>query len=228
MSDDKKIKIYKNPKRNVKETYVKYVPQYQIAGVEPEEMKKTIVPPNMIAVKAKPSVDNPRLPRPAIRQSYAEVTNSPIGTGKSPVPNVGNNLEHTWAGINEELVDDLSDDMSNHPMIDNNEFVTNQALGLSEDDQLEVQEKLSLENNNLTEINATNEDIANIISNLDDQDYLLIINGTAVCSGTMEDIQDQTRLLVFGEHPICDGNPIPVDDIVIIKKIPIKVGLFIE
>jgi hypothetical protein len=49
-----------------------------------------------------------------------------------------------------------------------------------------------------------------------------------LCSGPKEEIEDQARALVFGEHEMCDGNPVPVDDIVILKRVKVKVGLFLE
>jgi hypothetical protein len=63
---------------------------------------------------------------------------------------------------------------------------------------------------------------------LQEDDYLLLVDGTAICSGPMDEVQEQARGLVFGEHPLCDGEPIPVDDIVVIKRVKLKVGLFLE
>ena len=52
--------------------------------------------------------DNPRAKRPLIRpQPYAEAVPSPVGRGRGLLPNVGNNLEQTWSGVDGEIVDDL-------------------------------------------------------------------------------------------------------------------------
>ena len=67
-----------------------------------------------------------------------------------------------------------------------------------------------------------------ILQDLEEGSYLLLANGIAVCSGPLEDIQEQASALVFGEHDLCAGNPIPVEDIVILKRAVIKFGLFLD
>ena len=58
------------------------------------------------------------------------------------------------------------------------------------------------EENFLTENNLQNsikdEYLSTAIKNLEDDDYLLIVDGAAICSGPMEEIQEQARALVFG------------------------------
>jgi len=34
--------------------------------------------------------------------------------------------------------------------------------------------------------------------------------------------------LVFGEHEMCGGSPIPVEDLLIVKRVKVKVGLFFD
>lgn len=236
-----KVKIYKNPERETTETYKPYVPQYQLRGIEPEEYRASVTG---LTSKINLPSDNPRASKPPIRQPYAEIAQSPIGRGKGPVPNVGNNMEHTWSSVNEEIVDDLAGNSGldpNHEMIDNNEFVTPQALGLSEelpmlDEVAHPTKKIfnpstfksQNELNEIIENQKTQDDLFSIVHDLEEQAYLLIVNGVAICSGPLEEIQDQARALVFGEHEMCDGNPIPVEDLVVLKRTSIKVGLFLE
>lgn len=219
-----KIKVYKNPNRDKPETYQAYVPQYQLEGKEPIEIGGSIngfVKPNPLPL------DNPRAVRAPIRQPYAEAVSSPVGRGRGPVPNVGNNMEHTWSAVNGDIVDDMELD-PNHPMVDNNDYVSASALGLPEE---VPQPKPFLTQNELTHImkqEQSQDDLFSIVQDLDEDYYLLIVNGVAVCSGPVEEIQDQARALVFGEHELCDGNPIPTEDIIILKRAKIKVGLFLE
>lgn len=239
-----KIKVYKNPEREAKENYKPYVPQYQLRGMEPEEHKSSTT--TVIGIRPKTDLpsDNPRAPKPPIRQPYAEAVSSPVGRGRGPVPNVGNNMEHTWSSVNEEIVDDLTGNSAldpDHEMIDNNEFVTAQALGLKEElpmldeiahpSQKIFNPKTFLSQDELNRVMKTQEsqdDLFSIVQDLEENAYLLIVNGVAVCSGPFEEIQDQARALVFGEHELCDGNPIPAEDLVILKRAAIKVGLFLE
>jgi hypothetical protein len=106
---DSKVKLYKNPARSKPEPRKVYTPQYQVMGVEPEEFKSAVAPANHIIVARSPqTADNPRTRTPGMRQPYAETVTSPIGRGRGPVPNVGNNMEHTWSSVDVEIVDDIS------------------------------------------------------------------------------------------------------------------------
>ena len=235
MSDDKKVKTIRNPERDKPLVYKPYVPQYQIEGIEPKPYNGAIVPGAQVA---RPSTDNPRLKRAPIQQPYAEATVSPVGTGRGPVPNVGNNMEHTWSSVDGEIVDDISNEGidPNHPMIDNNDFVTDEAFGFRNgltaadiQPQHRMQPPVALEQEVETVHRPSNsEDLIPIVADLDEEAYLLIVSGTPVCSGPKEEIEDQARAFVFGEHEMCDGNPVPVDDIIILKRVKVKIGLFLE
>lgn len=236
-----KVKVYKNPARDEKETYKPYVPQYKLRGMEPEEHKG--LSSTILGIQAKVDplpLDNPRAPRAAIRQPYAEVAPSPVGRGRGPVPNVGNNMEHTWSSVNEEIVDDLGNSSVDldHEMIDNNDYVTPAALGLPPeelpvlDEVAHPQQKIFNPKPFLSEVELKqaikDDDLFSIVEDLEEGTYLLIVNGVAICSGPLDEIQDQARALVFGEHELCDGNPIPAEDLVILKRATIRVGLFLE
>jgi len=240
MSDtDGKVKLIKNPERNKPAPYKPYVPQYQVHGVEPAEYRSAVVPGGVKV--ARPSAlppDNPRSRRMPVRQPYAETTTSPIGRGRGPVPNVGNNMEHTWSSVDGEIIDDLTGENvdPNQQMIDNNDYVTDEAFGYQSGPtaadihpEHHVYPASMLEQ----EIQANRqpadpEDLLPILTALDDDSYLLIVSGVPVCSGPKEEIEDQARAMVFGEHEMCDGNPVPIDDIVILKRVKVKVGLFLE
>lgn len=238
MSDtDGKVKLIKNPERDKPAPYKPYVPQYQVHGVEPTEYQSAVVPggTKIARPSALPS-DNPRARRAPLRQPYAEVTTSPIGRG--PVPNVGNNMEHTWSSVDGEIVDDLSgqDIDPNQQMIDNNDYVSDAAFGFQNGPTAadirpghHAYPPSALEQEvQAVRQPADSEDLLPVLTALDDDAYLLIVSGVPVCSGPKEEIEDQARALVFGEHEMCDGNEIPVDDIIILKRVKVKVGLFLE
>lgn len=242
MSTKGKVKLYKNPSRSRPDTQKPYVPQYQIMGVEPQEYKSPLAPGYHVEI-AKPSTDNPRKPRVVMQQPYAEAVTSPIGRGRGPIPNVGNNMEQTWSSVDGEIVDDLTEDHSDQPMVDNNEFVTNEALGLPpeaplvvEDDNnrpfvIETEEPSEDEEVSDEEFGDTTELgglLYQALTAMSGGEYLLLIKGEMVCSGPLDYIQATTRELVFGEHERCQGNPVPVDDILVIKKTKIEVGVFLE
>lgn len=230
MSTDKKIKVYKNPARTSPENAVKqYVPQYQLMGVNPSEYKSPI-PAGTQVKQAPPSTDNPRAPRAAVRQPYAETVTSPIGRGKGALPNVGNNMEQTWSGVDSDIIDDISGIDVEAPMVDNNEFVSAAAFGLPEETELEVQSQDSPKSF-LTkeELDAAilSDSIVDIIRGLEEDEYLLLVHSDVVCSGDLSDVQEQARLIIFGEHESY-GNPVSIDDIVVIKRTKIKMGVFLE
>jgi hypothetical protein len=239
-----KVKTYKNPDRNKPEDYKPYVPQYIVEGKEPREYKSAVLSDTVIAVK-QASEDNPRTRKAAIRQPYAEAVPSPVGRGRGPIPNVGNNVEHTWSSVDGEIFDDLSGEQQldpNHPMVDNNDFVSPAALGLQQEELPmldEVQNPTPKQFVQASPVPGTpkqmfsappsgDEDLFPIVRDLEQGAYLLIVGGVPVCSGPKEEIEDQAKAFIFGEHEMCDGNPIPDDDIVIIKRVPIKIGLFLE
>jgi hypothetical protein len=230
MSTKGKVKVYKNPARNKPDAFKPYIPQYQIKGVEPQEYKSPLAPGYHTEV-AKPSTDNPRQPRPVIRQPYAEAVPSPIGRGRGLLPNVGNNMEQTWSSVDGEIVDDLTEaPQEDESLVDNNEYVTNEALGLPPDAPLvveydEPEEEAPEEIEYSTELGSL---LYQSLLHMEDGNYLLLIKGQIVEAGTLEHIQEVTRALVFGEHAEYEGNPVPVDDILVIKKAKIEVGVFLE
>lgn len=235
MSNDGKVKFYKNPARKAGETLKPYVPQYQQMGVSPEEYKSPLSPGYNLGkvVVAKPSMVNPRSPRPIMQQPYAESINSPIGRGRGLIPNVGNNMEQTWSSVDGELVDDISGVDPDHTMIDNNDFVSTTAFGESElvsfpEQPKPVPEppKTFLSGNELQNA-LKNEYLTTLAQQLDKDEYLILVFGEPICSGSSSFVQEQTRDLVFGEHELYPNNPVSTDDIVILKRVEIKVGVFL-
>lgn len=179
-------KIYRNPERNKPQAHQQYVPQYKSLGVKPVQQPSRIVEGN----NAKPvfTGDNPRLKIPV------------FDVKQSMLPNVG---AEDWM---EENVD------PNHPMIDNNEFVSYQSLGAQDP----------------STIPENNEDLLPFLHSTEEGVYTLIVGNTIVKQGSLQEVEAEASLFIFGEHEFCNGNPVPVEEILILKKIRIKTGLFLE
>lgn len=231
MSD--KIKFYKNPARNKAEAHNMYVPQYKLLDVEPEKyISPTSNNSNVkIAMQKFPySEENQRNRKPSIRQPYAEIVEQvKIGA----LPNIGNNVEQTWSSIDSEIIDDISD-FDQSKFIDNNDFVSENAFGQSAMSSFEEKEELPV----LDEIKSPNYskkiftkkqstfNIASLNDELNENEYMLFIESVPFCSGSLDLIQEELNLLVFGEHSEFDKS-ISIDDILIIKRVKLKVGAFI-
>ena len=214
------IKYYTNPARKDKDK-IDRVPQYQQLGIQPEEYKSNTLPGNVLVVRN--GVDDSDLSRnrkPSIRQPYAEVAESPIGIGKGVIPNVGNNMEQTWTALDGEIVDDITGEVVNidpEKMIDNNEFInpneTEDPKAFLSRDELQ---------------NILKQGLSSELSSINDNDYILLVDGEIIAISSLEDIQEQASSFVFGENELCEGQPVPIENITILKKVKIKIGLFID
>jgi hypothetical protein len=238
------VKYYTNPERNKPEQFKPYVPQYQEKEIEPIVHSSIPLPAGHYALnlKATPSQDNPRLPRPAMRQPYAEAVPSPVGVGRGALPNVGNNIEQAWVSEGEQIIDDITD---------NNDFVDPKVFNFSEQQkqQLNGRQLQFVAEDTLRDLpndeevlelpmtkpfltqhdlqNVIDTDLSKVVASVEENEYLLLINGGAICSGNFEDIQQQTQDLVFGKHPLAQGNPVPAEDIIVLKRMKINIGVFL-
>lgn len=201
-----KIKLYKNSERNVTVAHQPYVPQYQILGLDPEEYKISTIPSDTPISKG--SEVNPRDKKPVMRTSIP--TNSV--QKKNSIPNVGHNRDYTWSGVDNQIIDDLADVEIMSPMIDNNDYISDDALGV-----------VSQDVNNKEKIESASD-----LSSVKEDEYVLIVNETIICSGDLKVVESQVKDLVFGDHELCDGQPIPVQELIVMKRVAIKIGVFLE
>ncbi len=219
--------FFKNPIRGqVTPKFKPYVPQYKVRGVEPEVILSATVPDmvNRAKTMRQPmprSLTNPRLrPPPSIGKNvpYAELPpNEVMSSGK--FPNVGNNIETSW-GPNEEFYDMDQTSVANipaHLLVDNNE--TDDANYANIPEMMEAPP---------TERDLTVYDDESEEEPDGDGDFILVVKDTIVSSfSTLKAIEEEVKALVFGEHPLCKTNEIANDDIVVLKKMKIKVGVFL-
>jgi hypothetical protein len=233
------VKLYKNPHRNEVEDFEKNQPQYKQLGMVPNYSNDK--------VSIKPEVDllNPRTRVLSIRETVNKPTQQvpPVG-----LVNVGNNMEHTWSGVDGEIYDDVSDlELDpNQKMIDNNVYVEPAKFEPSEYikkqmdivlDKIpaeELQEFAKEAKKFLTEKDlreALTAELQEKISSLPlikEDEYILMIDGVVIDIGSLEKVEEQANLLVFGDHELCAGHPVPAENLLILKRVKIKIGLFLE
>ena len=218
-------KFYVNNKRQEAETrnanYRPYVPQYKLRGLEPDDFavgkKKFDTKQNAIIIKGNADLTNsvPTFRGNSISNNvpFAEVL---APTEQMNLPNVGNNIENTWASFDNEIIDDigLTAVNTNTTMIDNNEYIN------IEDASPYINQPAAPD--------VATADVATADVELQDDEYLLAIEETIIATGPLEVIEQQVKDLVFGEHELCGGKQIPVDDLIVLKRIKIKIGVFID
>lgn len=195
-------KYYKNPGRVTNETVPKYVPQYKIHDLEPQIHATVKVPSNTIISSG--SELNPRDKRPAIRQEvYAPI---PEKTKINSIPNVGNSMSTSWSGVDGELIDEVILDPNAKMKEHSNETLDAMAM-------LEEQKKSEQPNEN---------SLISSLYELNEGDFVLLVQGILICSGELEDLEKEVRALLLGDDPI------DVEDILVLKRSKIKMGVFLE
>jgi hypothetical protein len=196
-----------------------YVPNYKKMNVVPIGMQPSL---HSQFVISRGSTNNPReRAAPQTRTvPFAEVViedNFPIGMG--PVPNVGNNIEHTWAGVDGDIIDDLGLD-ANQPMIDNNDYV--------EELPPVTQRKIEASYQQQHDEDLIAYQSMNAIDTKQLSEYSLLIFGEFYSSGTLEDIQKEVTDILYNQHALSKHSTITLDDITVLKKMSIKFGVFIN
>jgi hypothetical protein len=127
--------------------------------------------------------------------------------------------------VDGDIIDDVSLNQE-HQMIDNNEFVTSTALHLTPDSSNNAKEQSNLfeaPEDSFEVVHKT--DLLSVLEDLEVTSYLLLVKGVPICSGPKEEIEEQVDSLVFGQHELCDGEPISENDIMVFNKLSIKVGV---
>jgi len=202
-------KYFKNPQREKdNKTYEPYVPEYQARGISLEDMvgkDKMITTGASLTVNAPvKSFNNPRQ-RPEPPESSKNVPFADISIKSetlTQLPNVGNNIEHMWSG---DIIDDVDLDQ-NEVMIDNN-LIIEPAIGDMEPKVVLNSEKIEVNN---------------------EQEYMVIVSEQLIHSGNQLSTEDVVRQLIFGEHSSSSGVKIDINDILVLKRVKIKMGVFIE
>lgn len=219
-------KIYKDPARLTKVPYKPYVPAYQVHGFTPTEISTSSIDDAKVEITKQnivTSFSNPRVrPAPVLQKMIPFADISPMASpiGNSPIPNTGNNMENSWVSVDGDEFDDvfIEEDQDlhkaqldpNHPMIDNN--IDDEINYINIPNQI----TLPIENN------------SNNSLDIGENECVLIIAGSIIKIGSLEIVQEEVRKLVFGEHELNKENNINLDDIIVLKRIKIKIGVFLD
>lgn len=222
-----KSKYFKNPERGQIKPFQPYVPQWQLWGREPTEAGKI---PNNVAqqtTKHAPFVSylSPKIqPAPTIGQNVPFAEEVSANLGHAPLPNIGNNVENTWAGIDGMTIDneDVTEVDINKTMIDNNYDDPRNYNSIPKVLKQPPEPQRSQDNSN----DMIESDTGYLDIGLDDA--VLVVCGEIISIAPLSSIEEEVRSLVFGEHPLSKTNNITIDDILVLKRIKIKVGVFLE
>lgn len=202
-----------------------YVPNYKQLNITPNQMSPSNGAQFVVSTGSKQNPRERAVPRTRAIP-FAEVViedKFPIGTG--PVPNIGNNIEHTWAGVDGEIVDDIGlYDGTHQEMIDNNDFV---EIDEPTPGHQKIEEEIRKQET--YEYQApTDEGMESFVDTKKLEDYTLLIFGEFYSSGSLEEIQREVADILYEQHPLCKHAKITLDDITVLKKVAIKFGVFIS
>jgi hypothetical protein len=207
-----KVKYYRNADRNVKEPFYRSQPQYQALGAQPTQFGEAA---NVIS------------------------NNLNLSRIKQESPRYGT----YQVGLQDNALDDSFDvefDESNDqtPMIDNNDYVVIETksnpikpknLPTIEAPRFKQQAPTQVLSNPpkasprvQTTVQVQRDETIEILKELKTDEYLLIANGEVLCSGPLEEIEEQAKNIYFDEK-----SNMEINDLIILKRISIKVGLFL-
>lgn len=192
-------KIIRNQERNIKPIFKPYVPQYKIWDREPTPAPSSHPFKNANQpIFVKSNVSkNTSQPQQKQTKPYAETH---IQTNNI-MPNVG---AMAWNG---EIEDDIGLDEQTQ-LIDNNDYYTAAAL---ENINPEIEQQAPISND----------------VDLQEDEYLLMVNGEIISTGALNPIQREVKDLVFGDHALFQEQ-IPLENIMVLKRIKIKMGVFLD
>jgi hypothetical protein len=196
--------------------YKPYVPQYIEHNLKPLPMPSRRVPaeqttPTVPFLAFNKKREAQSAVSPSVNVPYAEV-----GANRPPasrVLNVGNNIENGWTTV-ENLsapstfsITERQEPVNPHqPMIDNNDFIDfTQEIAPVQPSRppLKIEQSKPVSTPGLPAVG----------------EYILVIRGELVASGTADAIEDQVLSFI--------DETTDTDDIVVMKRIGIKIGAFI-
>ena len=59
-------------------------------------------------------------------------------------------------------------------------------------------------------------------------EYILMVLGKLIASGSLEDIEKRVKAIIYGEDQSFSGLEVGLDDIVVLKRVALKIGVFID
>lgn len=210
-----KVKFYSNPQRNSVAKPERYVPHYQVQGINPAYMRGVPGGSNVALSNNQPVVnpsDNPRTRPDPMALPYAtdgsyenDYDFYDDAHGNDFIPNVGN-VDNSWnydPKVQNNIVDDID--------IDVDESAYEERIEATHSHQEE-----SLPETDLP-LNASSKD-----------DYVLIFEDSILKVGDLSSMEPIIHSLLNGTHDLSIGKKVTVDDVILLKRVKIKFGLFFE
>jgi hypothetical protein len=103
----------------------------------------------------------------------------------------------------------IEDNYSNH-IIDNNEFIA--PINILEIKKTLIQTEIPKEENNIPSVG----------------DYILMVFGKIILTGNFYDIEEKVKAIIYGEDNSFSDKEVKTDDIVVLKRLAVKAGVFID
>jgi hypothetical protein len=150
-------------------------------------------------------------PRPAMsfEPEHQRLGITPIQRGNTKFD------EPTFSGLDGEIYDENSDtplriDRDRH-MVDNNDY-------LFSFNETPIVDTITTQNTKATDTISSAPQVG---------DYILMVNGKLLSSGTMSNIEKLVKSILYKEYEEFKDQDINIDDIVVLKRVEIKVGVFV-
>jgi hypothetical protein len=211
-----KVKFYSNPQRNSVSKPERYVPHYQAQGINPAYMRGIPAGSNVVVAGGQPVInpnDNPRTrPEPmalpyatdgSYESDYEFYDQTHAGV---QIPNVGN-VDNSWNYESEasgNIIDDINIDVDDSSY-DENVYLESGA----QNSQAHLEDQSS--------IHAASK-----------YDYVLIFEDSILKVGDLNSMDPIIHSLLDGTHDLSRDKKVSVDDIILLKRVKIKFGLFFE
>jgi hypothetical protein len=147
----------------------------------------------------------------------------PVKMDKKQVPVIKSSKKdeiNNFSAVDGKMYDEEGNEIKVEPghIIDNNDYVFPPNVKLNPPStQRETEEIMFEENNQPT-----------ILGQPRVGQYILLVNGKIVDTGSLEQIESVARAILYGENEGFSNQEVRVDDIVVLKRVGINVGIFID
>ena len=155
-------------------------------------------------------VKNPRRAAPVQRKYEPEY----VRLGKEPIIKPDAEM---YASVDDVSIDVDGQEMpaTNGHIVDNNEFVN-----------FGVPEHLQGVSPNKTHKPVV-EETTEQITTPEVGDYILMVLGKLIASGSLEQIEARVKAIIYSEDSTFSGLEVGVNDVIVLKRIGIKIGVFL-
>lgn len=258
MSDNKKTFYQRNPARQEKEHRAPYRPQWEEMEVEPVPFPQFRVPatknqsvPSMIFGQTKRGIPTP--PNVGSIDTFQNFSPGQPEEREIMVPDFSQGFRGQQIDPNASMIDN-NDFLSDAAMRQEGDweresprFHPNQGQVRvvdvpdvqSSDKDFDASSRMVREGKLPVEIpqrrtkvvsGGKNEmdDALFILNSLDPDQFFLFVKGKPLCSAPLKEIEEEINALIFGNHSLFEGERVEQEEILVVKKVPLKVGVFLD